>query len=203
MNADEAVTAASAGSAPRSEGWDARRALVVYESLWGNTERVARAIARELELRMTVVIENAETAPTVLDGFDLVIAGGPTHAFSMSRASTRQSAVLNNAAPRVVDRGLREWLDGVLPVPRPIAAAAFDTRVDSPRLPGSAAKAARHELRSRGFDVRAKARTFRAHGYEGPLLDGELDGAAEWVRVLLREIPPPAPAASHEHRADR
>ncbi|WAB85003.1 hypothetical protein OVN20_05480 [Microcella daejeonensis] len=203
MNADEAVTAASAGSAPRSEGWDARRALVVYESLWGNTERVARAIARELELRMTVVIENAETAPTVLDGFDLVIAGGPTHAFSMSRASTRQSAVLNNAAPRVVDRGLREWLDRVLPVPRPIAAAAFDTRVDSPRLPGSAAKAARHELRSRGFDVRARARTFRVHGYEGPLLDGELDGAAEWVRELLREIPPPAPAASHEHRADR
>lgn len=158
------------------------RALIVYESIWGNTEQVARAIAKALETDMTVEVVNAETAPESVAGYDLVVVGGPTHAFSMTRPMTRQSAVEQQHAPKLVTKGIREWLDGLEPITTAIPAVAFDTRIDSPRLPGSAAKAARHELRSLGFSVPVKAMTFRVKGGEGPLIDGELDRAAAWAR---------------------
>lgn len=164
------------------------RAIVIYESLWGNTEKVARAIARGLEPGMTVEVVDAESAPATVDDYDLVVVGGPTHAFSMTRPSTRETAVLSNGAPRKLERGIREWLDDLGAIARPVRAATFDTRVDAPRLPGSAAKAARHELRSHGFDVSVKAETFRVHGYEGPLLDGELDRAESWATSLLSGV---------------
>jgi hypothetical protein len=48
-------------------------------------------------------------------------------------------------------------------------------------LPGSAAKAARRELREPGFDTSMKQKTFRVRGYEGPLLDGKIEPAITWV----------------------
>lgn len=172
-------------------------AIVVYESIWGNTERIARAIAHGLEKRMDVDIYEADAAPRVLDGYDLVLVGGPTHAFSMTRPLTRTGAAQNNAAPKVAERGIREWLDSLDTAPGDVIAAAFDTRVDSPRLPGSAAKAARHELRSLGFDTSTKAESFYVHGYGGPLVDGEVERAATWARgISLRPTPTPAPSAA-------
>lgn len=134
------------------------RAIVVYESLWGNTEKLARAIADALRSRMPTEVVSIDAAPDALDGFDLVVIGGPTHAFSMTRPATRKQAVESNGAPGAPERGIREWLNGLTPVTDAIPALAFDTRVESPRLPGSAAKAARHELRSLGFTVKS-ART--------------------------------------------
>jgi hypothetical protein len=64
----------------------------------------------------------------------------------------------------------------------------FDTKVDTPRLPGSAAKAARHELRSKGFDVTTTSETFRVHGYDGPLVDGEVDRAQAWGVTLSQSV---------------
>ncbi len=160
------------------------RAIVVYESLWGNTEQVARAIADGLQAIAPVEVVSADAAPTQLEAYDLVVVGGPTHAFSMSRPSTRETAVQTQKAPRVVERGIREWLDDVTAVFAPITAVTFDTKVESPRLPGSAAKAARHDLRARGFDVGTASETFRVHGYEGPLVDGELARAEQWGRTL-------------------
>ncbi|MET0780604.1 MAG: flavodoxin domain-containing protein [Microbacterium sp.] len=160
------------------------RALVVYETLWGNTEKVARAVADELGRTMSVEVVDVDSAPDSADGYDLVVIGGPTHAFSMTRPSTREGAVNQNGAPRAPAQGIREWLGHLAHAAAPVTAAAFDTRVNSPRLPGSAAKAARHELRSLGFDVGIKAKSFRVHGYEGPLIEGELDRAREWAREL-------------------
>ncbi|MGZ8803735.1 MAG: flavodoxin family protein [Microbacterium sp.] len=162
------------------------RAIVVYESLWGNTEKIARAVAEELAKTGSVEVVDVDSAPDSLEGFDLVVVGGPTHGFSMTRPSTRATAVSQNGAPHAPDRGIREWLDGLAHVSSPVPAVAFDTRVDSPRLPGSAASAARHELRSLGFSVGpVKPKTFRVHGYEGPLVDGELERATEWARSLV------------------
>ena len=161
------------------------RILIVYESLWGNTKKVAETVSQALESTATVNFVDTDSAPNVVEGYDLVIVGGPTHAFSMSRKSTRDAAKQQDAAVHVPQRGIREWLDDLTPVETPIPAAAFDTRVDSPRMPGSAAKAARHELRSRGFDVAIKPVTFRVVGYQGPLVDGELERAATWARNLL------------------
>ncbi len=76
-------------------------------------------------------------------------------------------------------RAIREWLDDVRPVTHALKTATFDTKVNSPRLPGSAAKAARAELRARGLDVSTPPQTFRVHGYEGPLVDGERERAEQ------------------------
>jgi len=174
------------------------RVIVVFESLWGNTAQIARAIADGLEPVATVELVRAADPPTHLESVDLVVVGGPTYAFSMSRPSTRESAVQSKNAP-VVSRGIREWLDDVNPVFHPIAAAAFDTKVESPRLPGSAAKAARSELRALGFDASTPPQTFRVNGYEGPLVDGELARAEQWGHelgaLLLR-------SATNVHPAD-
>ncbi len=160
------------------------RAIVVYESLWGNTEQVAQAIAQGLDGTFTVEVVTADLAPVQLEEYDLVVVGGPTHAFSMSRPSTREGTPKNTPAPRAITRGIREWLDHLTAVFSPIRAVTFDTKVESPRLPGSAAKAAQHELRAKGFDVTTEPETFRVHGYDGPLVDGELDRAAAWAHKL-------------------
>ncbi len=164
------------------------RALIVYESLWGNTEGVARAIAEQLQTAMTVEVVDADAAPTNIDGFDLVLVGGPTHAFSMSRPTTRENAVSQHGAPWAPARGIREWLGVLEHAPHGTKAATFDTRVDRPRLPGSAARAAKQELRSLGFDIVVKQETFRVHDYEGPLIDGELERAGQWAKDLANRV---------------
>lgn len=164
------------------------RALVIYESLWGNTEKVTRAIATRLSTGATVDVVNSDAAPVSVEGYDLIVVGGPTHAFSMSRAATRADAVKSHNAPHEPVRGIREWLNELERPGTKIPAATFDTRVDKPRLPGSAAKAAKHELRSLGFETSIKQETFRVHGYEGPLLDGELERAAVWADEILASL---------------
>ena len=84
----------------------------------------------------------------------------------------------------------------LLPSPLSRSILAFDTRVDKPRMPGSAAKAAKHDLRSLGFGTTVKQETFRVHGYEGPLLDGELERASAWADEVIA-------APSLGSRADR
>lgn len=164
------------------------RALVVYESLWGNTEKVARAVAERLAGIGAVEVVDSDAAPASVDGYDLVVVGGPTHAFSMTRATTRVEAVKSHSAPHEPARGIREWFNELDRPATAIPAIAFDTRVDRPRLPGSAAKSARHELRSLGFETSVKQKTFRVHGYEGPLLDGELERARAWADEVIATL---------------
>jgi len=62
------------------------KALVVYESMFGNTEQIARAIAVGLGESVDVQVAEVTDAPTKPDHeIALIVAGGPTHAFSMSR----------------------------------------------------------------------------------------------------------------------
>ena len=118
------------------------RALVVYESMFGNSEKVARAVATGVGEVMPVDVVDVEHAPTDLSGVDLVLAGGPTHAFSMSRTTTRRDARTQGATQGSVDSGMREWLEA-LPDEDGRWFAAFDTRVTKVRhLPGSAARSA-------------------------------------------------------------
>ncbi len=67
-------------------------ALVVVESVFGNTRAVAEAIAAGLADRMTVRVVDVADAPTAVTGLDLLVVGGPTHAFGMSWSATRRSA---------------------------------------------------------------------------------------------------------------
>jgi hypothetical protein len=157
------------------------RALVVYESMFGNTQTIAEAVAGGLARQMRVDAVEVGGAPaTLADDVTLLVVGGPTHAFSMSRPRTRQDAAAQAPGELVSTRtGLREWL-ATLRAPAGIAAAAFDTKVSKPHLPGSAARAAEKRLRRLGFRLAAPAESFYVGGTLGPLVDGEQDRAIRW-----------------------
>ena len=109
----------------------------------------------------------------------------------MSRPRTRADAAQRDAAELVTgtETGIREWLAGVKRDPDSgMSAATFDTRVEAPRLPGSAAKQAYKALERRGFTMVAPPESFRVHGTVGPLTDGELEHAETWGRVLGRAM---------------
>jgi hypothetical protein len=169
-------------------------ALVVYESMFGNTQAVAQAVAEGLGDRVTVTTVEVGAAPAALpDDVELLVVGGPTHAFGMSRPGTRRSAADQAERPLVSTRiGLREWLDALRPAAGDVAAATFDTRINKPRLPGSAARAAQKRLRRLGFALAAPAQSFRVADTAGPLLPGEADRALRWGKRLAATVVSPS-----------
>jgi hypothetical protein len=161
------------------------RALVVYESMFGNTEAVASAVADGLGTRMDVDVLEVSKAPVpVIDPPDLIVVGGPTHAFSLSRPSTRAQAVEQGATHGATGIGLREWLGQLRGGPHSELVAAFDTRVDKVRrLPGSAAGKAVKVARKHGYAPAGKE-SFYVSDTAGPLLAGELARARAWGEEL-------------------
>jgi flavodoxin len=155
-------------------------AVVIYESMFGNTRAVAEAIGEGLAAQgMAVEIQEVGHAPLTPDPrIDLLVVGGPTHAFGMSRESTRASAAEQAHGPLVsTGIGIREWLEGLGPASA--HAAAFDTHVDK-RVPGSAARAAQRRLRGLGYRIVAPAQSFFVTDVEGPLAEGERERARRW-----------------------
>lgn len=162
------------------------KALVVVESVFGNTLQIADAVARGLARAGDVRVVDVVDAPQEIQRIDLLVVGGPTHAFGMTRPETRRAAAEQSddmVVPGTV--GLREWL-ATLRV-APIAGAAFDTRTDRVRLPGSAARGAARALRRLGLHMIARPTTFRVLGTRGPLRDGELERAEAWGAALAAD----------------
>ncbi|WP_280236016.1 flavodoxin family protein [Nocardia cyriacigeorgica] len=162
------------------------RARVVYESMYGNTEAVARAIADGLAEHASVeVLDIAAADAAPLPPVDLVVVGGPTHAFGLSRPNTRADAASRTDAPITVDVGIREWLDNLDPAPAGSRAAAFGTKVAKPPwLPGSSARGAAKRLRKLGYQLAGDPMDFLVDGMTGPLRDGELERARSWAAAL-------------------
>lgn len=164
------------------------RALVVYESMFGNTEAIARAIGEGIAASMpTDLVEVGAAADTVPADVTLLVVGGPTHAFSMSWPSTRWDFA--GQSPRIVSRGrgIREWLGGLPRLTATTEATTFDTRLGS-RVTGSAARAASRRLDRLGCSLVAAPTHFRVSGVIGPLPDGELDRARKWGKGLGAEV---------------
>ena len=176
------------------------RALVVYESMFGNTRKIAEAIAAGLASDAASGIEvsvvEVGVAPAALDPqLDLLVAGGPTHAFGLSRPRTRRSAA-QQASRGVVSTGigLREWL-AALPPAAGVTVAAFDTRSAKPRwMPGSAARAAARQLRGLGFRLVGRPARFCVSGITGPLVPGEIERAQHWGETLGAAVSARQPA---------
>ena len=166
------------------------RALVVYESMFGNTESIARAVAAGLSTGSEVRITDVAHAPATPDDVDLVVVGAPTHAFGLSRPQTRSDARKRGAhADATQGQGVREWLATIdLDSFEGTIAATFDTRVRRPPLPGSAARAARRRLHRLGFRV-LPAMSFWVTGTPGPLAEGELERARRWGEQLATAHP--------------
>lgn len=161
------------------------RAVVVVESMFGNTRAVAGAIAEGLAADFdATVLDVAEARQAT--AASLVVAGGPTHAFGMSRRRTREAAIEQGAPRQQTEIGLREWVEQ-LPLATGTYAATFDTRVTRVRwLPGSAASGAARALRRKGYLVIA-AQSFFVSGTPGPLTEGELDRARRWGAEVARQ----------------
>jgi flavodoxin len=147
-------------------------ALVVYDSEYGNTESIARAIANELGEFGEVGANLADQAH--LDGLgslDLLVIGCPTQGWRPTPAMLSFLAGMSS-----------EELHGP-------ALACFDTRFKLPRwMTGSAAKVMAEKLQERGVQLLVPPKSFFVKGTEGPLRSGELERASTWARMLLMEV---------------
>ncbi len=160
------------------------RVLVVVESMFGSTRAVGEAVAdglrtsSDVEAVDVVDVAEAPAGPAV----ELLVLGGPTHAFGLSRPATRADAAQRGAALSDGDRatGLREYLTVLAAGPLPASVATFDTRVRKRGVPGSAARAAARRLARSGSRAPLPPETFWVADVAGPLLPGELDRAREW-----------------------
>lgn len=153
--------------------------LVVYESMFGATKAVAEALAEGLEpvgpVRLVEVSQVA--AGALAEDVSLLVVGGPTHAFGMSRASTRADAE-KKYGPVISRTGVREWLEHVQ-IPAGLSVAAFGTKVSSP-LAGSAARGIAQRLRRLGGRLVLPAQDFFVNGAPPGSAEGSLDGARSW-----------------------
>ena len=166
-----------------------RDVLVVVESMFGNTRAVAEEIAAGVReagqhARVVAVADAAGVPVEELDRAGLLVLGGPTHAFSMTRPGTREDAV-RQGAQGAVGTGLREYVDRA-PLPPGLPVVTFDTKLR--RAPGSAAKAAAKALRRRGLCHVEVGPSFWVHGTPGPLADGELARARAWGTELADRV---------------
>ncbi|MGA2925687.1 MAG: flavodoxin domain-containing protein [Solirubrobacteraceae bacterium] len=171
-------------------------AIVVYESIYGNTRAVAEAIAEGLgRVPLLAVHQAAERRGSV----DLIVVGGPTHMHGLATNRSRQvgaeAAQEDGASHKepgaTAQPGLRSWLRD-LPPSAAHHAAAFDTRLDkSPWMMGVAARGIARRLSRHGLDVIATG-SFLVEDTEGPLEVSELERVRAWGAELARSLPPGA-----------
>jgi hypothetical protein len=176
------------------------RALVVFESVFGDAKQIAMAIAEGLATRLPVDVASARDAPAQVPAdVRMLVVGAPNHAFGMPRPATREGAMRDQGADIPDTRfGLHEWLDAVQ-VPRALNAAAFDTRMNHPKVLTRMDHASRTEeklLRGLGATLAAPAEHFFVTDTKGPLVDGEADRARRWGQAL-GELVAARPANAH------
>jgi flavodoxin-like protein len=179
------------------------RAVVIYESIYGNTHAIADAIGRGLGPEFDVaVVPVAEASTKLLADADLVVAGGPTHDHGMSAARTRQAAAQAarrdgsglSLEPHAGGAGLRDWF--IVAGRLHGWGVAFDTLADDPAMfTKRASKTIAKLLEHHGLTEITHARSFLV-GKDNHLLPGEEDRAEKLGRELAAGLPPAARAAA-------
>ncbi len=166
-------------------------ALVIYESLWGNTAAIAHAVAEGIGPG-TRVAHTGEVDPADVETVDLLVVGAPVHAFNLPTDATKKSVGARSLAPGDLAPDLsqppvRDWLARVESGTG--IAAAFDTRVRGPFGRGAASKIEKL-LESKGFRVAHVSQGFLISNDKNPkspasmLREGELDRARAWGAEL-------------------
>ena len=162
------------------------KALVVYESHYGNTARIAEAIAEGIGPDARA-LTTTEATPEVVAEAELVVAGAPVMAFGLPRDSMLATIPKDMKAPVPGDLShpsLRAWLE-TLPQHH-AAAASFETRLRW--SPGGATGAIDDHFHAAGFRTIAKPGKFVVKGSYGPLREGELERAREWGAELAQAM---------------
>ena len=144
---------------------------MIYESEHGNTEMIAKAISGQLSGDVSVV-RARDASPSDLTGRDVVIVGAPTYG---GRPMPPMQAFLDKL-PAASLKGVR--------------VCAFDTRVPSrfAKLFGQAAPKIEAILESKGGSQMIPPEGFLVKGTKGPLVEGELERAAAWGKVILGKL---------------
>ena len=144
------------------------KALLVYDSAFGNTEQIARAIADALPGTVKVA-RPAAVAAQDFPGVDLIILGSPT----LGGRATEAMQAFVQRVPASAAGSAR--------------VATFDTRITMrfARIFGYAAARMAEEMEHKGFRIALEPEGFIVNGRQGPLADGEIARAALWAKRLV------------------
>jgi len=154
------------------------KALIVYDSVYGNTEKIARAIAGAITPSDGVkVLRVGEANPSELVSIDLLIVGSPTHA-------GRPTPAVKEFLSKIPANALKN-----------VGVTSFDTRISGKDkgvgmriltgVLGYAAGRIADSLKGKGGYLAAVPEGFIVEGNEGPLKQGELERAAGWTKGIL------------------
>jgi len=167
------------------------RALVVYESMYGNTHAIATRVASGLSVAHDVTLVPVTRAtPELAAAADLIVAGAPTHRHGLPTAATRRMAAdtaREEGSGLVMDPdadgpSLRSWLEAL--TAEGALAAAFDTRLSAlPALTGRASRPIARLLTRRGCRVLIAPESFLVSGHN-TLLEGEIERASAWGALV-------------------
>lgn len=160
------------------------RIMVVYNSAFGNTEKVANTIGDALAEQASVTVRQAvQVTPLDPTGFDCLVVGSPTQKMNFTDG-------MRDFLAAIPEQGLAG-----------INVAAFDTRISiddiDSRIGRFAARVFLHRyaaepiadaLATRGGQVVVEPAGFFVLDTEGPLKEGELDRAADWARQILKHV---------------
>jgi flavodoxin I len=144
------------------------KTMVVYDSLYGNTEIVARAIGDALPGEVQV-LRVGQVSLGELEAADLLVIGSPTH----------------GALPTEAVQGLISRVGS--PVSEGARAATFDTRLTWGflRRYGYAADKLAVSLKDKGWTLVGEEGGFFVRGLKkGPLKQGEEERATAWAKGL-------------------
>jgi flavodoxin len=142
------------------------KAIIIFDSNFGNTQKIAETIAKEFE---TQAIPVSKASIDELGGLDLIVVGSPINAWRPSEKMGKFLANLNKGQMKGVK------------------AAAFDTRVKL-FIHGDAAKKISKALENAGAEIIIEPQAFFVKGNEGPLLDGEIEKASQWAKLIRMKI---------------
>lgn len=161
------------------------KAVVVYESFWGNTAQIARAIAEGIGPDAAALTTDQATGAAI-EGADLVVAGAPLLGFNLPTEDMRKTlgSNLTGPSPDLDHPSMRSWLESF-----PAGSgrcAGFETRIWW--SPGSSAKQISAGLRAKGFSAAGPDEKFLVTGKYGPLKDGEIERARQWGAKLAGSI---------------
>jgi flavodoxin I len=149
------------------------KALVVYDSVYGNTEKIAQAIGKTLNSELDVEVVRANNVKAdQLKNLKLLIVGSPTHGGRFTEA-------------------IQDFLKDISELSiKDINVAAFDTRISSrfriERIFGYAAKRIADVLNTQGGILISQPEGFIVKGKKGPLKDGELERAETWAKNIVQ-----------------
>jgi len=142
------------------------KTLVIFDSNFGNTKKIAEVIASELDAK-AISVSNFDKEE--LEGVGLLIAGSPINGW---RPTEKLSKILNNFSKTQL-KGLK--------------AVSFDTRANF-FASGNAAKKIAKKLENAGANIIIEPQGFFVKGKEGPLLEGEIEKAKNWAREIKLKL---------------